>query len=75
MRSTSQAAGHETVLEDGKPIVTTTDLKGRLTYANSTFMDASGFADEELAGRVQNSLYHADMPQEVDADMWRTVLS
>ncbi|KQV91423.1 hypothetical protein ASD15_00910 [Massilia sp. Root351] len=75
MRSTPQAAGHETVLEDGKPIVTTTDLKGRLTYANSTFMHASGFADEELAGRAQNALYHADMPPEVDADMWRTVLS
>ena len=75
MRSTPQTAGHETVLEDGRPIVTTTDLKGRLTYANSTFIDASGYADEELAGRVQNSLYHADMPPEVDEDMWRTVLS
>jgi aerotaxis receptor len=75
MRSAPQAAVHETVLEDGKPIVTTTDLKGRLTYANSTFTDASGYEGEQLAGRVQNSLYHSDMPQEVDADMWRTVLS
>ncbi|WP_332854088.1 methyl-accepting chemotaxis protein [Duganella sp. S19_KUP01_CR8] len=75
MRSTSPAAGRETVLEDGKPIVTTTDLQGRLTYANSTFIQASGYADEELHGRPQTSLYHADMPPEVDADMWRTVLS
>ncbi|WP_373987195.1 methyl-accepting chemotaxis protein [Duganella sp. BuS-21] len=75
MRSTQQGNGHETVLEDGKPIVTTTDLKGRFTYVNSTFTTASGYADEELAGRLQNSLYHADMPAEVDADMWRTVLS
>ena len=75
MRSTSQAAGRETVLEDGKPIVTTTDLKGRLTYANSTFIQASGYADEELGGRPQSSLYHPDMPPEVDTDMWRTVLS
>jgi aerotaxis receptor len=75
MRSTPHAAGRETVLEDGKPIVTTTDLKGRLTYANSTFIEASGYAEEELRGRVQNSLYHTDMPPEVDADMWRTVLS
>ena len=75
MRSTPQAAGRETVLEDGKPIVTTTDLQGRLTYANSTFLQAGGYTSEELAGRPQNSLYHADMPPEVDADMWRTVLS
>ena len=75
MRSTPHAVSRETVLEDGKPIVTTTDLKGRLTYANSTFLEASGYADEELRGRMQNTLYHADMPPQVDADMWRTVLS
>jgi aerotaxis receptor len=75
MRSTPHATGRETVLEDGKPIVTTTDLQGRLTYANSTFLDAGAYADEELIGRPQNALYHADMPSEVDADMWRTVLS
>ena len=75
MRSTSQATGSETVLEDGKPIVTTSDLQGRLTYANATFIDASGYAAEALEGRLQNTLYHTDMPPEVDADMWRTVLS
>jgi len=67
--------GHETVLEDGKPIVTTSDLQGRLTYVNSTFTAASGYADGELTGRLQSSLYHPDMPEEVDGDMWRTVLS
>jgi aerotaxis receptor len=75
MRSTTPAADREVVLEDGKPIVSTTDLQGRLTYANSTYIDVSGFADEELRGRLQNTLYHTDMPPEVDADMWRTVLS
>jgi aerotaxis receptor len=75
MRSISQSADREVVLEDGKPIVSTTDLKGTLTYANSTYIEVSGFADEELRGRKQSSLYHADMPPAVDADMWRTVLS
>ena len=75
MRSTTHAAGRETVLEDGKPIVTTMDLQGRLTYANSTFIEAVGYADEALQGRLQKSLQHSDMPAEVDADMWRTVQS
>jgi aerotaxis receptor len=75
MRSTPHATGQETILEDGKPIVTTSDLQGRLTYANSTFIDAGGYADEELRGQLQKSLHHPDMPSEVDADMWRTVLS
>ena len=73
MRSTHHAAGRETVLEDGKPIVTTMDLQGRLTYANSTFIEAIGYDDAELLGRLQKSLQHPDMPAEVDADMWRTV--
>jgi aerotaxis receptor len=72
---TTHATSSETVLEDGKPIVTTSDLQGHLTYANATFIEASGFADQELNGRKQNVLYHADMPPELDADMWRTVLS
>ena len=75
MRSSPNVTGGETVLEDGKPIVTTSDLQGRLTYANATFIEASAYTSGELEGRQQNTLYHGDMPPEVDADMWRTVLS
>ncbi len=75
MRSISNSADREVMLEDGKPIVSTTDLKGTLTYTNSTYIEVSGFADEELRGRQQSSLYHGDMPEQVNADMWRTVLS
>ena len=66
---------HEILLEDGKPIVLTMDLQGRLTYANSTFIAISGYTDEDLAGRPQKALQHPDMPEEVDADMLRTTLS
>ena len=44
MRSTLIAAEHETLLEDGKPIVITTDLQGRLTYTNSTFIAVGAVA-------------------------------
>ncbi|WP_342118995.1 methyl-accepting chemotaxis protein [Pseudoduganella sp. OTU4001] len=72
MRSNAE---HETLLEDGKPIVITMDLQGRLTYANSTFTATSGFSDEELNGRPQVSFHHPDMPGEVDEDMLRTTMS
>jgi len=75
MRSTLTAAEREILLEDGKPIVITTDLQGRLTYANSTFIAVSGYADDDLAGRQQKSLYHPDMPRDVDEDMLRTTMS
>jgi aerotaxis receptor len=75
MRSTLHAAEHETLLEDGKPIVITTDLQGRLTYANSTFIAVSGHTAEDLDGRPQKALYHPDMPAEADEDMLRTTMS
>jgi len=53
MRSTLTAAEHETLLEDGKPIVITTDLQGRLTYTNSTFIAVGNYAGEDLIGRPQ----------------------
>ncbi|XLZ69251.1 methyl-accepting chemotaxis protein [Massilia sp. SR12] len=72
MRSTAE---HETLLEDGKPIVLTMDLQGRLTYANSTFVATSGYSEEDLQGRPQSALHHPDMPGEVDQDMLRTTMS
>src|SRR5687767_10223581 len=75
MRSTTHAAEREVLLEDGKPIVTTMDLQGRLTYVNSTFTAVSGYADDDLQGRAQTALYHADMPGEVHEDMLRTTMS
>jgi len=75
MRSTLTAAEHETLLEDGKPIVITTDLQGRLTYTNSTFIEVGGYAGEDLIGRPQKALYHPDMPAQVEEDMLRTTMS
>ena len=75
MRSTPSAAGHETLLEDGKPIVITMDLQGRLTYANSTFMEVGGYSDTDILGRPQKSLHHGDMPAQVDDDMLRTTMA
>ncbi len=56
-------------------IVTKTDLKGVITYANDAFVDMSGFDREELIGSSQNIVRHPDMPPGVFADMWRTLKS
>ena len=56
-------------------IVTKTDLKGVITYANDAFVDMSGFDREELIGASQNIVRHPDMPPGVFADMWRTLKS
>ena len=48
----------ERFLQPGRPIVTKTDLKGRIAYANASFVDISGFSAEELIGASHNVVRH-----------------
>ncbi len=57
----------------GKIIVSKTDLKGIITYANDAFVDISGFSREELYGRNHNIVRHPDIPPVAFADLWTTV--
>lgn len=54
-------------------IITTTDLKGIITYANDGFVEVSGFSREELVGKNHNVVRHPDMPEAAFADLWETV--
>jgi aerotaxis receptor len=54
----------------GKYIVSKTDLKGCITYANDTFVELSGFTREELIGVSHNLVRHPDMPPAAFADLW-----
>lgn len=54
-------------------IISTTDLKGILTYSNDDFKQVSGFTEEELVGKNHNVVRHPDMPPAAFADLWTTV--
>ena len=49
------------------------DTKGRITYVNPTFIEVSGFSDEELIGKAHNIVRHPDMPPAAFADLWQTL--
>jgi PAS domain S-box-containing protein len=55
-------------------IVSKTDLKGRITYANSVFCGISGFALPELIGAPHSLIRHPDMPRAVFKLLWDTIL-
>jgi aerotaxis receptor len=57
----------------GKYLVSKTDLKGAVTYANDAFVELSGFSREELIGKNHNLVRHPDMPPQAFEDLWRTV--
>ncbi|BCN92282.1 hypothetical protein THMIRHAM_00670 [Thiomicrorhabdus immobilis] len=54
-------------------LVSHTDLKGTIIYANEAFVEASGFTYEELMGQPHNLLRHPDVPEQVFADFWDTI--
>ncbi len=57
----------------GRYIVSRTDLKGIITYANDTFIEVSGFAREELIGKNHNIVRHPDMPPAGFQNLWDTL--
>lgn len=56
-------------------IVSKTDLKGRITYANDAFCKISGYSRDELLGKNHNIVRHPDMNVKVFAEIWETILS
>ena len=54
---------HELIMRDEDFIVSKTDLKGRITYANQVFIEFSGFRESEFIGKQHNVIRHPDMPR------------
>lgn len=54
-------------------IVSKTDLRGIITYANDVFQNVSGYTEAELLGQPHNILRHPDMPACVFRLLWNTV--
>lgn len=73
MRHNLPVTGREYPFPQGLSIVTVTDLKGRITYANPAFVELSGYTEAELLGQPHNLVRHPDMPPEAFRDLWATV--
>lgn len=63
----------EMVMAPDEIIVSKTDLKGRITYGNSTFLKYAGFDESELIGTQHNIIRHPDMPRGVFKLFWDTL--
>ena len=51
-------------------LVSRTDLKGMITYANEAFVEISGFSRDELIGSSHNLVRQPDMPEAAFRDLW-----
>ena len=63
----------ETVVPEHELIISRTDLKGNITYANETFCEISGYELSELIGKPHNIVRHPDMPHSVFLNLWQTI--
>ena len=57
----------------GDPMITETDTKGILTYANRRFCDFTGFSRRELVGMPHSIMRHPDIPKGVYKAMWEII--
>ena len=63
----------ETPYPDGKLIVSTTTPEGIITHVNQSFVEMSGYTEEELIGAPHAILRHPDMPPAAFKGLWDTV--
>jgi len=73
MRNNQPVTDQEFAVSDSDYLISRTDLKGRITYANPAFVRVSGFSREELIGAPHNLIRHPDMPSAAFADLWMTL--
>ena len=64
---------NEVKLPKDMMIVSETDEKGIIVYANDDFCKIAGFSREELIGNAHNMVRHNDMPKAAFEDLWKTV--
>ncbi len=55
-------------------VVSKTDPKGRITYANRTFLQLSDFTEAEVLGAPHSIIRHPEMPSCIFELMWSTIL-
>lgn len=73
VRPKAQPTGVERPWSQSDLIVSKTDTKGIITYANLTFCEVAQYDEGELVGQGQNIVRHPAMPRSVFKLLWETI--
>ncbi|HBE71122.1 MAG TPA: hypothetical protein DDW52_23490 [Planctomycetaceae bacterium] len=63
----------EYILEQDETLISATDTRGIITFANKAFYDVAEYSAGELLGKPHNTIRHPHMPRTAFADLWSTV--
>lgn len=61
---------NEVFFDKSTILVSKTDTKGVITYANKNFLDIVGFSEKDLIGKPHNIIRHPDMPKVIFKLLW-----
>ena len=67
------AAGQEIVLDEYAFLVSETNEKGIISFANDDFCKIAEYSLDELMGQPHNMVRHPDMPSKAFKSLWDTV--
>lgn len=70
---TRALTGVERTFGEDEIIVSKTDLKGIITYANRVFLRVAQYHEHEVLGKPHNIIRHPDMPRGVFQLLWDTI--
>lgn len=73
MKNNQPVTNREYALREKDFLISRTDLRGRIVYANSAFVEVSGYSQDELIGANHNIVRHPDMPPQAFANLWQTI--
>lgn len=73
LRGRQQELLHREAILDHFALISETDTRGIITYANPRFCEVSGYELHELLGRPHNIVRHPDMPKELFRELWATI--
>jgi len=65
----------EYVLKSDDFLVSQTDEKGKILFANDDFCKVAGYTLDELVGQPHSIVRHKDMPKAAFKDLWDTIKS
>lgn len=72
-RNSVTPTGKERFLAHDDIIVSKTDLKGHITYANRIFLEIADYTEAEVVGQPHNLIRHPAMPRTVYHLLWEQI--
>ncbi|WP_417567275.1 PAS domain-containing methyl-accepting chemotaxis protein [Marinobacter sp.] len=73
MRVNEPVTKKERLYPENYHLITTTDLRGKITAANEEFAEVAGYSIDELVGQPHNFIRHPDMPPGAFENLWQTI--